>query len=322
MDLGAERYGRATPGDRGEAALTFGCHTRATDSRSLRALEAAGFDALWVGGHVANPQGSPEVMMQLARLAALTDRVRIGTAVLALPLYPPAIVAKQVADVDRVSSGRVALGVGLGGDHAVEFEACGVPFAERGRRADEAIPLLRLLWTAEPVSHDGPAYPLHEVRISPPPFQAGGPPIIVSGRTHAAMARAARLGDGWMPYLYSAEQYRESVATIRSLVPPERSLEHFAWTALIGVTLGADRADADADAAAFAQQSFGRGVRHAPRSGVTGPTEEVVDRLLSYIDAGVDHVIIGTATLGDQTTMAQRIADEVLPQLRARSQPA
>src|SRR6266508_1590399 len=134
------------------APVTFGFQTRTTTAEHLRALESMPFDTLWVGGHVAARTESPEVMMQLARLSALTSRVRVGTSALLLPLYPPAIAAKQVADVDRVSGGRVILGIGVGGEHPQEIEACGVPLQERGRRTDEAIPLLRRLWSAEDVT--------------------------------------------------------------------------------------------------------------------------------------------------------------------------
>jgi probable F420-dependent oxidoreductase len=185
-------------------------------SRELAAaLEAMPIDSLWVGGHVASPNQSPEGMVQLARLAALTDRVTVGTAILLLPLYPPAVVAKQAADLDRVTGGRVVLGIGVGGEYPAEFRACGVPIGERGRRTDEAIPLLRRLWTGEEISHPGPFHPMEEVRILPAPVQPGGPPIVVAGRQPVAMRRAATLGDGWMPYLYSARRFADSVRTVR-----------------------------------------------------------------------------------------------------------
>ena len=110
------------------------------------ALEELPIDSLWVGGHVASPNASPEALMGLGRLSAVTERVKIGTSILLLPLYPPAIVAKQIADLDRATSGRVILGVGVGGEYPQEFRACGVPIDESGQRADEAIPLLKHLW--------------------------------------------------------------------------------------------------------------------------------------------------------------------------------
>src|SRR5437867_561944 len=139
-------------------------------------------DSLWMGGHVASPNPTPEVMMGLARLSAITERVRIGTSILLLPLYEPAIVAKQVADLDRATGGRVVLGVGIGGEYPAEFRACHVPIHERGRRADEAIGLIRRLWTAETITHDGRFYAMEDVRVHPAPVQSGGPPIVVAGR--------------------------------------------------------------------------------------------------------------------------------------------
>src|SRR3954469_12016433 len=120
------------------------------DLDRARELEALPIDSLWTAGHVASDNPSPEALMGLARLSAATERVQIGTAILLLPLYPPAIVAKQIADLDRDTGGRVILGVGIGGEYPGEFRACQVPVNERGRRADEAIGLIRKLWTAEP----------------------------------------------------------------------------------------------------------------------------------------------------------------------------
>ncbi|HMD46124.1 MAG TPA: LLM class flavin-dependent oxidoreductase, partial [Acidimicrobiales bacterium] len=165
--------------------LRFGFVTDAGRAH-VAAMEALPVDSLWVGGHVAAPNPTPEAMAQLARLAAVSERARIGTAVLLLPLYPPAIVAKQVADLDRVAGGRITLGVGVGGEYPAEFSACQVPRNERGARTDESIGLLRRLWREEEVDHPGPHYPMRSVRIHPPPLQPGGPPVVVAGRSEAA----------------------------------------------------------------------------------------------------------------------------------------
>src|ERR1700716_296806 len=86
------------------------------DPGAVRAIEAAGAASLWVGGHVSSPYTSPEVIVALAGLVSRTDRVVVGTAILLLPLYPPALVAKQLADLDRESRGRLVVGVGVGGE--------------------------------------------------------------------------------------------------------------------------------------------------------------------------------------------------------------
>jgi probable F420-dependent oxidoreductase len=197
------------------------------DAAAVRRLEEAGVDSLWVGGHVASPNPSPEPLVWLARLVEQTTSVAIGTATLLLPLYAPAIVAKQVADLDRASGGRLVLGVGVGGEHESDFAAAGVPRSERGSRTDEAVDLLRAFWTGAPVEHRGRHFTFDGVRIHPAPAQPGGPPIVVSGRSEAAMRRAAERGDGWMPYLCSPRWHRESVARIGELT--DRRLDRYVY---------------------------------------------------------------------------------------------
>src|ERR1019366_5654566 len=172
----------------------------------------------------------PEVIIGLTRLATVTERVLVGSSILLLPLYPPALVAKQIADLDRATGGRLVLGVGIGGEYPQEFRAMGIPLEERGRRTNEIIPLLRRLWTATEITHDGRYYAMQEVKIHPAPVQPGGPPIVVAGRKEPAMRRAATLGDGWFPYMYSPRRYAESVTLIKSLAEETgRDLAGFAW---------------------------------------------------------------------------------------------
>src|SRR5438874_8549411 len=279
-------------------SITFGFLTGATTADDIQALEALSYDALWVGGHVASRNPSPEALMQLARLAALTTHIRVGTAALLLPLCPPAIVAKQVADLDRVSGGRIVLGVGVGGEYPQEFDACGVPIAERGARTDEAIPLLRLLWSADEVNHYGWFHEMGPVRIHPAPLQPEGPPILIAGRSPAAMRRAARLGDGWMPYLYSPERYDKSVHEVRSHADAiGRSLDEFSWTAFVFVNVEDRAEDAIAGAAAFLGGSFKQDVGPLlDRVAAVGTPEQVAARLRDFVDAGARHLIIAPAT--------------------------
>ncbi|HEX4531218.1 MAG TPA: LLM class flavin-dependent oxidoreductase [Acidimicrobiia bacterium] len=301
------------------SALTFGVVPGAgLDAECLARLEELPVDALWMGGHVASPNPSPEVMMALAVLAARTRRVRVGTSILLLPLYTPAIVAKQVADLDRVTGGRVTLGVGIGGEYPGEFRACRVPIEERGPRTDEAIPLLRRLWTGEPVTHDGRFYAMDDVRIHPAPAQPGGPPIVVAGRQRPAMRRAARLGDGWMPYLYSPRRYAESVAVIREHAERGgRSLDRFEWCAFVFVGLHADSEQARADTARFLggtyRQDFRSMVEHVA---AVGDVDEVTASLQRFVDAGARHLIFAPASPDPGATI-ERLFDDVVPRLRA-----
>ena len=143
-------------GDR-ESDIQVGIVTTG-DRRQAHDLEARPIDSLWVGGHISSSNPSPEVIVGLTRLAAVTERVVVGSSILLLPLYPPALVAKQIADLDRVTGGRLILGVGVGGEYPQEFRAVQVPIVERGSRTNEIIPLLRRFWTATEVTHQGRYY--------------------------------------------------------------------------------------------------------------------------------------------------------------------
>ena len=288
--------------------------------RSLvQTFEALPVDSLWVGGHVASPNPSPEAMVALARLAALTSRVRVGTSILLLPLYPPAIVAKQVADLDRATGGRVTLGVGVGGEYPQEFRACQVPLSERGARTDEAIPLLRRLWSGEEQSHTGRYYSMDEVRIHPAPVQPNGPPIIVAGRRERAMQRAVALGDGWMPYLYSARRYADSVETIRRLADEAgRDLTNFEWLAFVFVNVHDDGEMAKEEAAEFLGGNYRQDFHSMlARIAVAGSPDEVVSGLAEFVRAGATHLVFTPATRSRSQAVALRIVNEIVPRVRA-----
>jgi probable F420-dependent oxidoreductase len=299
--------------------ISLGLLTGVADHAGVAALEALPFDSLWVGGHVASRNPSPEAVVQLARLAALTTRVRIGTAALLLPLYPPAIVAKQIADLDHASGGRVTLGVGVGGEYPQEFEACGVPLAERGARADEAIPLLRRLWSGTTISHPGPSYPMRDVELRPPPVQPGGPPIVVAGRRTPAMRRAATLGDGWMPYLYSPARYARSVVEIEAhAAHAGRELHDFQWIAFVFVNVGDTAEAARANATSFFGGTFRQDIDpFLDRVAAVGTPGDVATRLCEFVDAGARHLIIAPATSGNALEMAGRVASDVIPLIRS-----
>jgi probable F420-dependent oxidoreductase len=287
------------------------------ERRAVERLEALPIDSLWAGGHVASPNPTPEAMMQLARLSALTERVRIGTSILLLPLYAPAIVAKQVADLDRATGGRVTLGVGIGGEYPQEFRACQIPLAERGRRTDEAIPLLRELWTGEERTHDGRYYSMDAVRIHPPPAQPGGPPIVVAGRREPAMRRAALLGDGWMPYLYSARRYANSVATIQSFAATAgRDLSTFEWLVFVFVNVDDDGARARDETATFLGGTYRQGFDEMlGRVALAGTPADVARGLREFVDAGVRHFILAPASRSNALDLAARISGEVIPRV-------
>jgi alkanesulfonate monooxygenase SsuD/methylene tetrahydromethanopterin reductase-like flavin-dependent oxidoreductase (luciferase family) len=236
------------------------------------------------------------------------------------------VVAKQIADLDSRSGGRVSVGVGVGGEFRAEFDAIGIPLAERGARTDEAMQVLRLLWKGGPVSHHGKFFNFDEIELRPvalgrdeaPPVQPGGPPLLVSGRKEAAMRRAARLGDGWMPYLMSANAYARSVSVIRQEAEAaDRHLTGFEWMMYMYTSVRADGDRARDDVAAF----LGRGYGDKPqamldRIAPAGTPEQVAARLQEYVDAGVRYFIISPAAPENTLEVVKLAAEEVLPRLK------
>jgi probable F420-dependent oxidoreductase len=300
-----------------ELAIGF---VAAGDAKRVSQLEALPIDSLWTGGHVASTNPSTEAMMSLARLSAVTERVMIGTSILLLPLYAPAIVAKQIADLDNATGGRIVLGVGIGGEYPQEFRACQVSIEERGPRTDEAIGLIRRLWTAEEISHDGPFYAMADVKVHPAPAQPGGPPIVVAGRKGPAMRRAARLGDGWMPYLYSARRYAASVETIRAAAADaRRDLTGFGWYVWVFVNV-----DTDGDRAREgAAQTMGGSYRQdftqmVDNVAAAGTPDEVQRKLEAFVDAGARHFIFMPAggRDGNPDRIVRTLVDDVMPAVR------
>ena len=176
-----------------------------------RGLERIGYDEIAVFDHVVmgyptegrpGPRYPPtmpilEAVVLLAQLAAVTERIGLATEVLVLPQRQPVLVAKQISTIDLLSAGRVRLGVGVGWQES-EFEALGEDFANRGRRMDEAIAVLRAYWSDERIDLDGDHYRSTAMAMEPKPARPGGPPIWIGGGSTAALRRTARLGDGWM----------------------------------------------------------------------------------------------------------------------------
>jgi probable F420-dependent oxidoreductase len=308
---GGPRVGFAFP----RASLAY---TRST----VAALESLGVDSLWAPGHVASGRDVPEAMTGLATLAALTERATVGTAVLLAPLYHPVIVAKQAAELDRLTGGRVALGVGMGGEYPMEFRACQAEITDRRARTDEAIDVMRSLWTGREVDHDGKFWPFEAVSIAPRPAAEAGPPIIVAGRKPPAMRQAAVRGDGWMPFLYSPVRYAESVRLIKETAADRgRDLAGFQWMCFVYVRVDDDRDEARRRAAAFiGAGQEGDGSRFESlidRVAVAGTSEDVRAGLQAFVDAGAEHLVVLPCEREDYAGAAKRILEEIVPAVEA-----
>jgi probable F420-dependent oxidoreductase len=159
--------------------------------------EALGWDDVWLSEHHFIDDGyTPSMLPLAAAIAARTERVHIGTSVLLLPLHDPLRVAEDAATVDVLSNGRLELGVAVGYRRG-EFAGFDVPYSERGRRMDEAVPILRRLLSGERFSFSGEFYRYGEIELRPRPVQAK-PRLWIGGFSPPAVRRAARLGDGYI----------------------------------------------------------------------------------------------------------------------------
>lgn len=168
--------------------------------RQAEYAETLGYDSLYIAEHHNASGYVPNPFTALAAIAARTERVRIGSFIAVLPLYHPVQLAEQAAIVDRISNGRLVLGLGLGYVPA-EFSAVGVPYQQRVKRVEEGIPLLRRLFTEDVVEHHSDAFDFSDAAIFPKPVQQPMMPIWLGGWVEPAIRRAARLADLWVPGL-------------------------------------------------------------------------------------------------------------------------
>ena len=282
-----------------------------------RRAEEWGYDLLACGEHVFFHVPTTNAFVALAAAAGATSRIRLLSAVTVLPAYPAALAAKMAATLDGVSGGRLELGVGVGGEFPAELTACGVDPAERGARTDEALEQMALLFAGGPVRHDGRFATLAGVRLDPLPVQRPGPPVWVGGRRPAALRRAARFGDAWLPYMVTPEGLAAGLATTTALAgehgraAPAGAV--FLWSG-VGRDGGAARAAALEFLAATYRQDFtGLAARYVP----AGTPAEVTGRLREYGEAGARTVVFAPACAdGDVERTAEEFAREVAPALR------
>ncbi|GAA4805688.1 hypothetical protein GCM10023200_48920 [Actinomycetospora chlora] len=283
-----------------------------------RRAEEHGFDLVAAGEHVLFGSPTANAFVTLAAAAPVTTRVRLLSAVTLLPLYPAPLAAKMAATLDRVSGGRLELGVGVGGENPVEFAACGVPVRERGRRTDAGLEVLGRLFAGEAIDVDGtPA------RLDPLPLQRPRPPVWVGGRSEASMRRAGRAGDIWMPYLGSPDRVARGLRTAREEAerhgrdPADVTGAYFAWSCVDPDPAVARRTALDALAATYGQDME----RIVDACVPYGTPEQVAARFAEYRDAGAETIVVALAVPAEgRERVVEMIASDVLPRLQGETE--
>jgi probable F420-dependent oxidoreductase len=285
-----------------------------------RSAEDAGYDGVATGEHLFFHGPVTNGFVTLAAAAGATSRIRLLSSLTVLPLYPAALAAKLATTLDQVSNGRFDLGVGVGGEYPPEFVAAGVEVTERGARADEALELMRRMWGGGRADFAGRFTTVPDLTLNPGPVQPGGPPIWLGGRRPAAIRRAGRYADVWMPYMYSPEQLAASLTEARSAAEAAgRDPENirgavFCWG---GVDADAEvsRREVIDGVSAVYQQDF---TPLADRYLLHGDPDRVVARAREYADAGAETLVFSPIGAGRRRQdVVDLFTTAVLPRLRS-----
>jgi probable F420-dependent oxidoreductase len=280
---------------------------------TAREAEALGYDSVWTTDHVLMAKDQPEpygtileAITTLTSVAAVTERVRLGTSVIVLTQREPVLVAKQAATLDVLSNGRLILGVGAGWNER-EFGFLSASFHDRGRRLDEYIQVLRTLWSAPDPRFAGQFVRFEDVSFQPRPVQPGGPPIWLGGGSRAALRRAATLCDGWHAVGTTVEDFAAGMRTIRTLAGERQVVGSVRLRAAVGRRLPEQRS-----------------ARGQVQALLSGSREEVVDRIQAYAAAGASELVLsfGADDLEANLADMRRFADEVRSYISSTSSPS
>ena len=284
-----------------------------------RRVEALGYDYVVTGEHVMFHIPTGNNLVSLAAAAGATTTLKLFSGIVLAPLYPPALLAKQAAVLDVVSNGRFTLGVGVGGEFPKEFAAVGVPVEERGARTDEALVVIDKLLTETDVSFEGRFTTLDGVTIKPSPVQKPRLPIWVAGRKPAAMRRAARHAEGWMPYMYTPEMLADSMDEIGAETTRAGRPAHTVQGGIYIFTCVHDDRSVALDMAntqlsrQYAQDFTDLVGKYA----LAGSPDDCIARLREYVDAGAQKIIFAHGCSPDHHAENTRlIAEAVLPAFR------
>lgn len=256
----------------------------------LERVRASGLDHVFVADHISFFTGlGMDGLIQAATVAALEPTLTIEIGVYLLALRHPVAVARQIASLCESAPGRLVFGIGVGGEDRHEIEICGVDPATRGARTDECLAALRALLSGEPVSHRGAFVRFEDACIRPAPDPRV--PIVVGGRSEAAIRRAAQLGDGWLGVWYSPGRYADVVAQIarESVGRPAPLPDSWDHGLQVWVGLDPDRGRARERLAktmeSMYKTPFDRFERYCP----FGSAAEIADFLAPYAAAGCRH---------------------------------
>jgi probable F420-dependent oxidoreductase len=297
--------------------------------------ERLGFDSVWMSDHFfaslerygggPEPQGSLEPLTTLAALAPLTERVRLGTLVLAAGFRHPAVLAKTATTIDLLSNGRLDLGLGAGW-YEPEYRAFGYPYGPLGEHfgvLEETLEVLTRLFDEGPASYEGKRFSLHEAYDHPRPVQVPRPPIWLGGKGGPRLLDlVARLADGWnTAWRWTPEAYAERVAAAReACVRVGRDPAALRLSLGLFTVLGEDEADLERRYALMAERLPAGVAAKMPldtlrRECLAGTPEQALERLARFAELGVEELIVSPSPIWfslPDPTMLDLLAEAVL----------
>jgi probable F420-dependent oxidoreductase len=259
--------------------------------------EALGFDGLWT---LDNALGGPTAhtplldgMQLLSHAAAVTERPRLGIAVIVMGRRQPVLLARELATIDRLSGGRLVVGVGLGAPEGERVAALGFPTDRRVRRLTEGVAVMRALWASDAAAHDGELWRFTDAQVQPKPIQRPGPPVWFGAGREPALRRAARLGDGWIGSgSSSVEDFAAQATVVRSALEEEgRDPAGFAIAKRVYVAIEDDPDVATARLGSIIDGMYGASGL-GERVAVGGPPERVAEALRALVAAGAQELAL------------------------------
>jgi len=285
--------------------------------RYAERAEELGFESLWAFDHLLlGVDPAFPILDSLSTLAAIatrTERLKLGTGVLVLPLRNPVWAAKEMATLDHISKGRFILGAASGW-YKREFDAAGIPFNQRGRLFERNLDMILKLWSGEPVTMEVDEYNLRQAVNAPKPYQDPHPPVLIGGYVDRVLKRVARVSDGWLTYAYTAESFTKSWDKIKGFARDYgRDPSELTATNQVAIYVGPSREEADPlmrewlmtewDFASWSDST----VEHAVR----GSVEECIEQLQAYVDTELDRIIF--IPYRYQPDQIELIAREIIP---------
>jgi probable F420-dependent oxidoreductase len=259
--------------------------------RLVDQCERGDIDSLWFSDRLSSPLPVLEPITAMAAIAGRTRRLKFGPSVLVTPFRSPVVMARELAMIDYLSGGRIFPAVGIGVEQEGEFRAAGVPFRERARRTDESIAIMRRCWSENDVTFAGEFWHLERVTVLPKPVQRSFP-VWIGGNSEAAMRRAGRLGDGWIPSFITPAAFARGVETTQAAAAAAgRHVPEDHFGALVYFCFDRDRETARKVAAPFIPR--GR-VDDATLEACTafGAPSLLLERLEEYVRGGGSKFIV------------------------------